>query len=213
MQRHMKKRYSQNHCCSLFLIPHKLIQLDLIQIEMWPSTPSNIHAQSRWSVVEAFGPSPPSNGSVWSLWPHHRLLVNYTHLDFTSSCDNAHLFFKSFHHYRPIGTKFDIFIFKSWGKLNFHCHSLRRHWLKTRQVCRHCCPSVLIAFDAFDRRQVIESERNLIVMASRSAVQLRRDNFQRSSTFFPRTSRHNTVKIRADVVWGQFCHLPASPLL
>ena len=63
----MKKRYSQNHCCSLFLIPHKLIQLDLIQIEMWPSTPSNIHAQSRWSVVEAFGPSPPSNGSVWSL--------------------------------------------------------------------------------------------------------------------------------------------------
>ena len=45
----MKKRYSQNHCCSLFLIPHKLIQLDLIQIEMWPSTPSNIHAQSRLS--------------------------------------------------------------------------------------------------------------------------------------------------------------------
>ena len=151
---------------------------------MWPSTPSNIHAQSRWSVVGAFGPSPPSNGSVWSLWPHHRLLVNYTHLDFTSSCDKRSSFFKSFHDYRPIGTKCDIFIFKSWGKLNFHCHSLRRHWLKTRQVCRHCCPSVLIAFDAFDRRRVIESERNLVVMASRSAVQLRRDNSQRSSTFF-----------------------------
>ena len=152
---------------------------------MWPSTPSNIHAQSRWSVVEAFGPSPPSNGSVWSLWPHHhRLLVNYTHLDFTSSCDKRSSFFKSFHDYRPIGTKCDIFIFKSWGKLNFHCHSLCRHWLKTRQVCRHCCPSVLIAFDAFDRRRVIESERNLVVMASRSAVQLRRDNSQRSSTFF-----------------------------
>ena len=85
---------------------------------------------------------------------------------------------------QPIGTKCDIFIFKSWGKLNFHRHSLRRHWLKTRQVCRHCCPSVLIAFDAFDRRQVIESERNPVVMASRSAVQLRRDNSQRSSTFF-----------------------------
>ena len=151
---------------------------------MWPSTPSNIHAQSRWSVVGAFGPSPPSNGSVWSLWPHHRLLVNYTHLDFTSSCDKRSSFFKSFHDYRPIGTKCDIFIFKSWGKLNFHCHSLRRHWLKTRQVCRHCCPSVLIAFDAFDRRRVIESERKPVVMASRSAVQLRRDNSQRSSTFF-----------------------------
>ena len=63
---------------------------------MWPSTPSNIHAQSRWSVVEAFGPSPPSNGSVWSLWPHHRLLVNYTHLDFTSNCDKRSSFAKSF---------------------------------------------------------------------------------------------------------------------
>ena len=80
-------------------------------------------------------------------------------------------------------------------------------------MCRHCCPSVLIAFDAFDRRRVIESERNPVVMASRSPVQLRRDNSQRSSTFFPRTSRHSNLKIHADVVWGQFFHLPASHIL